>query len=143
MISISDFRARWIGKRNNFDGGFGPQCVDLVKQWESDNGWQITSGNANTYNGRWLRGYKWVLNNPQDSNQHPNPGDIVSMNAGQFGHVGICFIANGRTAYIISQCFPTPTVVNNKNQVISLGTVTTLTAFNYIHPKIIGWYQKI
>lgn len=35
-MTLSEFRAAWNGKFNNLDQALGPQCVDLVEQYNKD-----------------------------------------------------------------------------------------------------------
>lgn len=106
MKNLDQFVVWWSGKKNNYDGGFGAQCVDIVKQWEADNGWPVVKGNA----------IQVPNNAPKDFYQYvrigigqiPSPGDIVVFNlAMPYGHIGICTQADSGSVTCFEQNNPT------------------------------------
>ena len=90
-MTSTQFKAKWLGKRVDYDGVAAFQCVDLIKQYVDEvfgikaGGW----GNAITY---WTNtkhplvidyGFKRVTGTPQ-------AGDIVVIDTGNnIGHIGI------------------------------------------------------
>lgn len=95
-MEYDTFIANWLGKAIDWDGYFGPQCVDLVAQYCADNGKPVAWANAKDWaNNPALSGaFDWTDNNPADPNQYPNRGDIVVFNgnlpgSGGYGHICI------------------------------------------------------
>lgn len=92
-MTYQEFKNRWLGKRVDFDGAYGFQCVDLVKQYLLEcygiraGAW----GNAIDY---------WYRTNPaiavkfdRLSTTSARRGDIVifkGINGNPYGHIGIC-----------------------------------------------------
>ena len=75
MISLTNFIKRWNGRYADYDGYYGPQCVDLVEYWIRNCGYPAVWGNAknlyaNTPVKNFLK-YKQTLTNV------PRPGDII------------------------------------------------------------------
>lgn len=105
MINLQDFVNRWQGKHIDYDGSFGAQCTDIVKQWEHENKWPVVRGNAidvprNAPSGN----YTWVKNGLRNK---PDPGDIVIFNmAYPYGHIGICTSADLVTLRVFEQNNP-------------------------------------
>ena len=96
MNKIDKYVKEWEGKRVDFDGVYGYQCVDLIRHffrevykenlgptWGSARGWWLNS--VGNFNSR----YKRVENNLQDQNQVPRAGDIIFFDGGRHGHVWI------------------------------------------------------
>lgn len=91
MANLTQFINTWTGKTLDFDGAFGPQCVDLAKKWNQELGYSPRYGNGN----------QWINNAGADYTRInytpgalPKEGDIVSW-AGQgpanvpYGHVAV------------------------------------------------------
>lgn len=95
-MTYQEFENRWLGKRVDYDGVFGYQCVDLIKQYlRSRFGLRPGSwGNAIDY---------WRYTNPailkkfdKVSSTNAKRGDIVilkGLSGNPYGHIGI---ATGR-----------------------------------------------
>ena len=97
-MTYQQFKAKWIGRRVDFDGIYGYQCVDLIKQYLSDvkgikaGYW----GNAIDY---------WYNTNPavlkefdRLSTNQARQGDIVilkGINGNPYGHIGIADGSSG------------------------------------------------
>jgi hypothetical protein len=75
-MTYAEFVQEWDGKQVT---KFGGQCVALVAEFEAENNRPIIWGDAATWanNPSMLSAYDWIANNPNDSNQLPNQGDIV------------------------------------------------------------------
>lgn len=93
-MDIQAFIKQFKGRRVDFDGGYGAQCVDIVKYWEQVNGWPVVSGNAKDVPKNAPRDrYQWI---PKTMGATPKTGDIVVFDKGLFGavgHIGICVSA--------------------------------------------------
>jgi hypothetical protein len=91
-MSYISFQNKWLGKRVDFDGLYGYQCVDLIKQYMKEhvdmpNG---AYGNAIDY---WYRTHKAVIAKyDRIEGSSAQAGDIVVMkgNSGNpYGHIAI------------------------------------------------------
>lgn len=97
-MTYQQFKAKWIGRRVDFDGVYGYQCIDLIKQYLLDvkgikaGAW----GNAIDY---WYNTNPAVLKefNRLSTNQ-ARQGDIVilkGINGNPYGHIGIADGSSG------------------------------------------------
>jgi len=98
-MTYQQFKAKWIGRRVDFDGVYGYQCIDIIKQYLLDvkgikaGAW----GNAIDY---------WYNTNPavlkefdRLSTNQARQGDIVilkGINGNPYGHIGI---ADGNSGF--------------------------------------------
>lgn len=127
MKDINAFVQEWNGKYVGSPIAGVHQCVALVKQWEAENGWETTWGNAIDY---WTHGeahYNKVANNPSNLNQFPPAGALVVFEIGQYGHIGIALPGtNGHHIVLFNQNDP-------------IGKVSDVLTFDYVHPKCLGW----
>ncbi len=122
MIDINNFVVRWNGKVCN-TGPYPDQCVNLIKEWEKENGWPTTYGNAIDY-AKGQPGWTWVNNTPTGV---PPPGSIVVFQVGQFGHVALALSgSNAHTLVSFEQNDP-------------LGSPCHVHNYNYLSPKCLGW----
>ena len=85
-----------MSKSIDWDGMYGPQCVDLIAQYCVEMGWPVAYANAKDWaNHPALRGtHTWTDNNPNDYKQVPKRGDIIVWNgslpgSGGYGHIAI------------------------------------------------------
>lgn len=91
-MSYQSFKSKWLGKRIDYDGVYGFQCIDLVKQYlHEEYGLKPGAfGNAIDY---------WYNTNPailksfdKLSTKQARTGDIVvlkGINGNPYGHIGI------------------------------------------------------
>lgn len=104
-----------LGKDLDVDHAYGKQCVDLANKYAQVVwGAPYFKGNGavdfwNTYDKRF-----WTpIANSTETNNHPNPGDVViwKMNAhagtGIYGHVAICLSSTAQLMHLYSQNYPT------------------------------------
>lgn len=76
------------GKKIDFDGAYGAQCVDLAKAYLSKLGITGVYGNGNSYDNRDKYPSNWrIYKNTRTF--VPKPGDIAVWNSGTYGHVAI------------------------------------------------------
>lgn len=86
----------WLGKRDDFDGAYGAQCVDWARQYSSDTGYPIGTFGGSAING-WTTGapfkdrpFRRILKSKVN---YPNAGDVVFFDKtkfnGYYGHVAI------------------------------------------------------
>jgi len=105
-MNIKDFENEWNSKKLDFDGAFGAQCVDLIKEWFKENGLFIPHGNAIDYKANAHDGVTWVDNTPSGV---PSPGDTVVWGSGigsQYGHVALFLSGNASSFVSLDQNFP-------------------------------------
>lgn len=146
MMNINQFVSEWNGKHVEADGSQPnsdtyDQCVDLVKEWEKENGWNpITHGNAIDY-AKGESGYTWVPNSTTDSSNYPTPGDLVVFALGVYGHVGICVSANFHAVSVFQQNAPEAgyTRIVDGKTVFYPGSPCNIATYNYIKPVCVGW----
>jgi surface antigen len=125
-MDINKFVAEWNGKYNNEDGVYGPQCVDIVKEWEKENGWVISHGNAIDY-AKGEPGFTWT---PNTSTGVPPAGALVVFQVGEYGHIAIALSgSNDKTLITFEQNDP-------------LGSVCHIHNYNYLNPRCLGWLHK-
>ncbi len=119
-MTLQTFFTTWNGKYNNFDGKFGTQCTDLMRQYVQDvcgfkpyiaipqTGWAkniFTNFKNNTY-------FTKILNTPTGI---PKQGDILFFKTsltypwiyGWAGHVGIVHSASLMSIVLFEQNWPT------------------------------------
>lgn len=108
-MSYDSFKKRWIDKRNDYDGGYGYQCVDLIKQYLADE-FGIRAGawgNAiaywnNTNPGLYGR-FNRVANTPD---LVPPTGSIAIFNpvsGNPYGHIAIVDSASKKVLNVLEQ----------------------------------------
>ncbi len=123
MVNLQEFVNRWSGKHIDYDHAYGAQCVDLVKQWESENKWPVVRGNAIDVPRNAGSAYSYTKNGLRNK---PNAGDIVVFNfAYPYGHIGICTNAD----YINLTCF-------EQNNPLGAGCRAV---FHPMYRSVIGW----
>lgn len=95
-MNYDGFIKKYLGKAIDWDGLYGPQCVDEVAQYCKDNGKPVAYANAKDWaNHPALRGaFTWVVNKPTDYKQVPKRGDIIVWSgslpgSGGYGHIAI------------------------------------------------------
>lgn len=95
-MNYDGFISKWLGQSIDWDGVYGPQCVDEIAQYCVENGKAIAYANAKDWaNHPALRGdFDWTDNNPSDYNQVPKRGDIIIWSgdlpgSGGYGHIAI------------------------------------------------------
>ena len=92
-MTYAQFKAKWLGKRINFDGVYGYQCVDLVLQYIKECYGISTGvrGNAIDY---WYSPSAPLLKKfDRVSGSKARRGDIVifkGINGNPYGHIGVC-----------------------------------------------------
>ena len=134
------FVAKWIGQYNNYDGKFGNQCTDLMRQYVKDvDGFSPylaipTTGWAKTIFTKFKNNsfYRKVLNTP---NNIPKKGDLLFFKTSlwfpfSFGYAGHVGIVDSATLYAI--------VLFNQNYYT--GSPCKKTTFTY--KDCLGWLQK-
>lgn len=96
IMSYDVFLQKWMGHAIDWDGLYGPQCVDEIAQYCVEAGAPIAYANAKDWaNNPALRGFfNWTDNNPSDFNQVPDRGSIIVWGgnlpgSGGYGHIAI------------------------------------------------------
>lgn len=91
-MSYTSFKNKWVGKRVDYDGVYGYQCVDLIKQYAREE-YKLKPGawgNAVDY---WYSPNKTLLTKfTRISTKSARRGDIVifkGVNGNPYGHIGI------------------------------------------------------
>lgn len=95
-MDYDGFLNRWMGQSIDWDGLYGPQCVDEIAQYCIDNGKPVAYANAKDWaNHPALQAaFDWTENNPADYYQIPKRGDIIVWSgnlpgSGGYGHIAI------------------------------------------------------
>lgn len=101
MRPYKDFVKKRLGKRVDYDGGFGFQCVDLAKQYLTEPlgmGRVFALGNA-----------KNVPNHPMFAKREKlgvnnlMQGDIIIRTRGKYGHIAIVDHIRDGKVYVLEQ----------------------------------------
>jgi hypothetical protein len=89
-----------LGTAIDYDGAFGPQCVDAVNDWLHKSGSVARATSPNAWGialERWA-GHDWVPNAPHNA---PSAGDVVvwhaftpSIDVEQAGHTAVVLVAD-------------------------------------------------
>jgi len=134
MISLDEFIEKYKGKRIDFDGHYGFQCVDLIRQYIKEvlnqpqprgvigakDFWinYETDPNLNQY-------FDKISNTPEGI---PNKGNIIIWGStyGTYGHIAVVNWANVNQFQALTQNDP-------------IGALTILKNYNYNH--ILGWFS--
>ncbi|MDR2731409.1 MAG: CHAP domain-containing protein [Treponema sp.] len=112
-MTLGDFICRYYGKKIDFDGQFGAQCVDLIRQYFRDV-WDMSIQPEGV-----IGAQEFYLNHEQRPIQKvyterveykkgqniPSGAVVVFGNAGtnKFGHIGICIRAESDIIYLLEQ----------------------------------------
>lgn len=128
MSLLEDFIREHDGKKIDYDGAYGAQCVDVIKFWFKKLGLPIPRGNGNQYaqNADGIR-VKYVKNTPTGV---PKPGDVVVWNTGigPYGHVAIFVEGDTRSFRSFDQNYP-------------LNTACHIQSHSYNH--VDGWLHPV
>jgi hypothetical protein len=94
-MDYDGFIARYQGKSIDFDGLYGPQCVDSVAQYCVENGKPVAWANAKDW---WQHpaltpAFDFIANDPNNATQLPSRGDIIIWNGNVPGSQGYGHIA--------------------------------------------------
>lgn len=133
MANLQEFINKHNGQHFDFDHGYGPQCVDVPKAWQAENGWPVMRGNAiqwsypSHYAGM---GYTFVRNGLHNK---PDPGDVVVFKSGLYGHIGVCTSAD----YVNLTCF-------EQNNPIGSACRLVFHRFYGLHTSmpVLGWLKR-
>ena len=131
-MTLNEFVNKYLGKKVDFDGYYGGQCVDLYRQYVKDVlGFPQSpgvGGAAEIWDSASPEYYDFIPNTPTGV---PEPGDIVIWNrrmGGGFGHVAIFLNGDVNSFTSLDQNWPTLDKVtkteHNYNSVIG-----------WLHPK--------
>jgi CHAP domain len=119
LISLQEFTQKYIGTNQDFDGGWGGQCVDLARMWVQE-GWGLQSNQvlpSDPENGGAVHAYtdypnslingnsrvKRIENRPDN---HPDACDIIIWNenmGGGCGHIAVVIDANSNNFTVLEQ----------------------------------------
>lgn len=143
-MTYNDFIWKYNGKYVDYDGAFGNQCVDLMRQYCKDvfgvNGYTAIPprGSAKNifYNFKNNKYFKKVLNSP---NNAPKKGDIVFWKTYPFitgfdGHVAIVDQADVYSLVVFNQNYPSGRYCEFRK----FGTNKVLHGYR----GVIGWLTK-
>ena len=111
-MNTKEFVDAYIGKKVDFDGQFGAQCVDLFRQYCKDV-WNVPHlGGVNGAKDIYLN-YEKMPIEAQYTNRvaytgenYPREGDVVVFKASssnQYGHVAICLYATKTHIMVFEQ----------------------------------------
>lgn len=130
-MTFDQFISQYLGKKIDWDGFYGGQCVDLYRQYVNDCLGLPQSpgvgGAAEIWDSASSKYYDFIENDPLAV---PNKGDILVWNrrvGGGFGHVSIFIEGDVNSFVSLDQNWPTLDVV-------------TKTKHNY--NNVIGWMRS-
>lgn len=133
-MTLNEFVDKYLGKKVDFDGAYGNQCVDLARfYWKEVCGIQQPKGVAGAAD-FWSNystdpilkdNFEKIVNTPEAVAQ---PGDVVvwNRNYGKFGHIAVCVSADMNNLSCFSQNDPS-------------GALCGLKAYKYTN--IYGWLR--
>ena len=99
--TFSAFSKKYMGKLVNPDRVYGPQCVDLIKQYAIDmmgvlpGAWGNAIDYANRPSAHFLKYFTKV--------SEPQAGDVVVFGGGRYGHIALVSSVSGGTLVILEQ----------------------------------------
>lgn len=106
MKSYKDFKKRYLGKRLDYDGYYGPQCWDLYAFYDKYLGYKPCNCTNTGYVIDLGLGNKSMLTNHKIVDV-PQQGDIVVFNYGTlqcpYSHIGIIDVVNNDTLKVLGQ----------------------------------------
>ncbi len=102
IMQYDVFLNKWMGHPIDWDGLYGPQCVDEIAEYCQTAGKTLCYANAKDWanNPAMYPDFTWMQNNPNDYNQIPNRGDIIVWSgllpgSEGFGHIAIWDMVTG------------------------------------------------
>ena len=113
-MNILEFVSKYIGKKVDYDGVYGAQCVDLVRQYIQEV-WRIPQPEPTGDLGAiafYTQHYQRIVQayNCDRIEYHPGiippSGSLVVFNpipTNQYGHIGICVIASDTVITLFEQ----------------------------------------
>jgi hypothetical protein len=128
-MTHSEFTATWNGRFNNFDGAYGPQCVDIVQQYSTDVLGVGPFGYGNAI-GRWTHyPQDKFIRIPNTITAVPQKGDIIiwGTKVGPNGHIAIFESGNVWSFTSFDQNWPLHTVCHFQK---------------HSYSGVLGWLRK-
>lgn len=137
-VTLDQFVAKWLGRKADFDGAYGGQCVDLFRFYVKEvlnlpqpkpvkgakDFWYGYAQDPNLFaNYEKIPNTLWAV---------PKKGDVMVWDAykgNPFGHVAIYLDGNVLWFTSFDQNFPTL-------------SRCTKTRHNYLKPKVLGWLRR-
>lgn len=137
-MAYDEFVSKWIGRYLDYDGKYGFQCVDLMRQYVKDvyglNPYQAipTTGNAKEIY-RNFRNNQYLRKENNTPTNMPQKGDIVFWGTYPFitgfaGHVGIVVEASLYHLIVFNQNYP-------------VGSPCQYRRFSY--KGVLGWLHRV
>jgi len=112
-MNLTDFINRWQGKYIDFDGAYGPQCMDLLHQYVvevlglTDPRILAAPAARDLYNNfSNIFGKEYFERIPNTPNGVPQKGDIVIWGYNPYGHVAIFIEGNVNSFRSFDQNYP-------------------------------------
>lgn len=137
MMTLDSFVSKWNGKFIDFDGNYGPQCVDLMRQYIKEclgkDPYSIPRANYAKnifYNFKSNKDFQKILNTP---NGVPQKGDIIFWKTyfgvtGIAGHVAIFSGGNVYKFISFDQNYPSGSPCRY---------------FNHSYKGVVGWLHPL
>lgn len=113
MMTLEEFVKKYNGKKVDFDGVYGPQCVDLFRQYAKEGlNIPVHTGLCKTTGGakdlfldyeKMPNEKKYFIRLPK---KNPIPGDVLiwdSSISNMYGHVAICLGTLGSSFIVFEQ----------------------------------------
>lgn len=137
VLTLDQFVNKWLGKKADFDGAYGGQCVDLFRFYVKE---VLSRPQPRSVKGAKDFWFKFEqdpnLKNfytriPNTITAVPQKGDVMIWDAysgNPYGHVSIYLSGNVFWFTSLDQNYPTLSKV-------------TKTRHNYLRPKVVGWLR--
>jgi hypothetical protein len=134
-MTLAQFKEKYLGKKVDFDGVYGAQCVDLFRQYCKDV-WELPHLGAVEGASELYTNFPNLLEDvycnlfSYNEGHLPEPGDVCIWGPSQtnkYGHVAICLDANQKEIVVLEQ--------NGFTQ----DGVKVATRY---YPRLLGWLRK-
>lgn len=140
-VKLDPFIKKWTGKKADFDGQYGGQCVDLIRFYMRDvlggNGYQLPKITWASEFYTNFKNTKEFIQVPNAAYNAPRKGDIIVYRPwfypyGRGGHVAIVLSADGKSVTIFEQNFPTGTLCKKNTR-----------GYGLFGKAVLGWLHPI
>lgn len=118
-LSIDAFALKWVGKSVDWDGHYGYQCTDLMREWiENIKGKQLPGLSDGAKHGYKRADPKYWTKIPYTGKNKPRGGDILFYDNSDLGHVAIALRKDQTWPIhrVIDQNYGSPKVMKHEHK---------------------------